>query len=50
MTRGGKRENSGRLPVDDKKIQIPFYIRRSILEKHGRKELREKVNKFLDKL
>lgn len=32
---GGARRNSGRKPVEDKKLQVNLYIRKSIVEKLG---------------
>lgn len=33
--RGGKRQNSGRKPVQDKKLQISLYIERSTIDRYG---------------
>lgn len=35
---GGKRKNAGRKKVSDKKIQIPLFVRESIIAKNGGKE------------
>ena len=32
---GGKRSNSGRKPVSDKKVQVSFYIEQSKIKKFG---------------
>jgi len=37
--KGGKRSNCGRKPVADKKVQLWLFIRQSVIEKHGGKEL-----------
>jgi hypothetical protein len=34
--RGGKRSNSGRKPVEDKKIQLPLYVPESRIELLGK--------------
>lgn len=42
--RGGKRENSGRKPIQDKKKQVCFYLNSEEVEKIGGvKKLKEKV-------
>ena len=36
---GGKRKNSGRKPVEDKKIQVTIYVRASKINAHGGLEM-----------
>jgi hypothetical protein len=43
-THGGKRKNSGRKPVEDKKIQVTIYVTDSKIQSHGGLEkLKEKL-------
>ncbi len=47
---GGKRSNSGRKPVSDKKIQVSFYIEGSKIKKLGGLDaFKEKVIKYIDR-
>ena len=49
-THGGKRQNCGRKPVADKKVQVSFYIEQSKIDKLGGLEvLKEKVYKYIYK-
>lgn len=43
-THGGKRKNSGRKPVEDKKKQVTIYVPDSKIQAHGGLEkLRDKL-------
>ena len=50
MTRGGKRKNSGRKPVSDKKVQVSLYVEESKIKKHGGADaLKAKIYKYVSK-
>ncbi len=50
LSRGGKRQNSGRKPSGIKKSQITCYVENSIIEVHGKEQLRNKIYQFLKTL
>jgi hypothetical protein len=44
-----KKDNRGRKPVEDKKVTICVYIRQSLLDKLGSKQIVQmEINKFLE--
>lgn len=46
-TKGGKRENAGRKPSPDKKVQVSLYINKSIIDASGGiEELKRKLMLF----
>lgn len=47
--RGGKRNNSGRKPLKDKKIPFTIYIRKSSITKKGRVALRNQLVTLAEK-
>jgi len=50
MTRGGKRKNAGRKPVSDKKVQVSFYIKKSIIDSvGGMDKFKEKVLRYIER-
>jgi len=49
-TRGGKRSNAGRKPSGVKKEPIFFYVESTLVEKVGKKELRNNIYKHLKTL
>lgn len=50
MAKGGKRVGAGRRPEPDKKLQIPVYVRSSIVTKFGRDKIREVFYSILEEL
>jgi hypothetical protein len=50
ISRGGKRQNSGRKPSGIKKTQVTCYVENAIIEKYGKEELRNKIYNFLKTL
>ena len=50
MAKGGKRVGAGRRPEPDKKLQIPVYVRSSIITKFGRDKIREVFYSVLEEL
>jgi hypothetical protein len=47
---GGKRKNSGRKPVTDKKVQVSFYIEGSKIEKLGGLDpFKEKIIAYVER-
>lgn len=47
--RGGIRANAGRKSTTDKKVQLPIYIKASIVEKLGGEDVvKERIYKFID--
>jgi hypothetical protein len=48
--RGGKRQNSGRKPSGIKKTQVTCYVENSLIEIHGKEELRNKIYNYLKTL
>ena len=49
MTQGGKRKNSGRKPVADKKQQVCLYIKQSKIKKLGGLDaIKNKIYKYID--
>ena len=50
-TKGGRRSNSGRKPIADKKMQVWLFIRQSVIEKHGGKDaLKLKIEQSIESL
>jgi hypothetical protein len=49
-THGGKRKNSGRKPVSDKKVQVSFYIKQSKIDSVGGiDKFKEKVLRYIER-
>jgi hypothetical protein len=49
-TRGGKRSNSGRKPVKDKKTQLSVYIRQSTIDLNGgAEEIKKQIHNLIIK-
>lgn len=45
---GGKRKNSGRRPVKDKKIPVTLYFRESKIKEIGLEDLKQKCYELFD--
>ncbi len=47
-TRGGRRANSGRMPVEDKKKQVYVMIKGSRVDKLGKEKIQEVMIKAIE--
>lgn len=47
ITHGGKRKTAGRKPIEDKKVPVTIYLRKSVIKTLGVEDIKERCYKSI---